>query len=316
MGTSHRSRMLVLGESLVDITLGGGNGSVRPGGSPLNVAVGLTRLSVSTTLMTQFADDEHGDLVRAHLAASGVDVVRLGSPGKTASATARLSSDGQASYSFDLRWDPPPQSLPDGYEVLHVGSLGATVAPGADVVARVVRQANEGGVAVSVDPNVRPAMTPDVDDLRRRVGELLDYADVVKLSDEDAQMLWPGRSTDRALDEVLAIGTAGLAVLTRGGAGAVLATNSARAQVAPPPVSVVDTIGAGDSFMSALLAALCERGGVRAALSQADLVAIGGFACRAAAVTCSRAGADPPWRAELATPAPTAGASDASYTAR
>ena len=171
-------------------------------------------------------------------------------------------------------------------------------------------------MAVSVDPNVRPAMAPDVDDLRRRVGELLNYADVVKLSDEDAQVLWPGRSPDRALDEALAVGTPRVAVLTRGGAGALLATNSARAQVAAPPVPVIDTIGAGDSFMSALLVALCERGGPRAALRQADLVAVGGFACRAAAVTCSRAGADPPWRAELAMPAPTAGASDASYTAR
>ena len=229
MGPPRRSRILVVGESLVDITVDGENVSVRPGGSPLNVAVGLARLGVSTTLMTQLGDDEHGELVRAHLAASGVDVVLLGSSARTASATARLSRDGHASYSFDLRWDPPPQSLPDGYDVLHVGSLGSTVPPGSDVVARLVREASEGEVAVSVDPNVRPAMAPDIEDLRRRVDQLLAHADVVKLSDEDAQVLWPGRSPDRVLDEVLNAGTPDLAVITGGRAGAVLASTSARA---------------------------------------------------------------------------------------
>jgi len=313
MGASPAFRVLVVGESLVDVTSRVGRVAVHPGGSPLNVAVGLARLGVATTLMTQLGEDEYGAFVRAHARASGVEVFLRGFPDRTASATARLDADGRACYSFDLPWDLPAQPLPVGYDVMHVGSLGATVPPGADVVADMVRQACERGTLVSVDPNVRIAMAPDVDGLRRRVGSLFAHADVTKLSDEDAQVLFPGRSADRVLDEVLAMGSPRLAVLTRGAGGAVLATKHERRQVTAPAVSVTDTIGAGDSFMSALLAGLCERGGLRADLNGADLATLGGYACRAAAVTCSRAGADPPWSAELSLPAPASGAPHASY---
>ena len=306
--------VLVVGESLVDVTRDGADTSVRPGGSPLNVAVGLSRLGVPTTLLTQLGDDAYGELVRAHLAASGVNVALLGPPGRTGSATVRLDAAGQASYSFDVRWDPPPDPLPDGYDQLHVGSLGATLPPGADVVAALVRQARERGMGISLDPNIRPAMTPELGEVRRRVHELVALADVVKLSEEDAGAVFPRRTADQVLDDLLAAGAPVLVVLTRGDAGAMLASPTARVSVAAAAAPVVDTIGAGDSFMAALLAGLRPLGRPAPPLDRGELEALGRFACQAAAITCSRAGADPPWRATLSALAPSAPSERATYT--
>ena len=306
--------VLVVGESLVDVTRDGAKTTVRPGGSPLNVAVGLSRLGVPTTLLTQLGEDAYGELVRAHLAASGVAVALLGPPGRTGSATARLDAFGQASYSFDLRWDPPRQELPDGHDLLHVGSLGATLPPGADVVAALTGQARERGMDVSLDPNIRPAMTPELGDVRRRVRDLLALADVVKLSEEDGAAVFPGRSADQVLEDLLAAGAPALVVLTRGDSGAVLATATARVAVAAAPVAVVDTIGAGDSFMAALLAGLVAARDSWSSLDEAALRALGESACQAAAITCSRAGAQPPWQDETSVVSRSGLPRGASYT--
>ncbi len=314
MAVRSRPGVLVVGESLVDITCVGDRQSVHPGGSPLNVAVGLSRLGVPTTLATQLGSDAHGDLIRRHLAASAVTLTRLGPSGPsgpTGTATARLDSAGAASYSFDLRWDPKRAVLPPEVDHLHVGSLGAILAPGADAVADLARDARESGSSVSLDPNIRADLTPDLAQVRRRVSRLVAVADVVKLSDEDAGALFPGRSHDDVLDDLLASGAPRLAVMTLASAGALLATASARVSVAAPPIRLVDTIGAGDSFMAALLTTLRETG---PPADRESLLSAGSFACRAAAISCSRAGADPPWRAELA--ATTAAAPSTSYPDR
>lgn len=290
------SGVLVVGESLVDIT--GTEAIAHPGGSPLNVAVGLARLGQCTTLATQLGDDAYGDVVSAHLAASGAGLVRLAPVRPTGSATVRVDADGQAAYRFNLRWDPEPLEMPAGHDLLHVGSLGSTLAPGAETVAQLVGDARQAGVAVSVDPNVRPTLTPDVSDVRRRVLHLAGLAQVVKLSEDDAAVLFPGRTADDVLGDLLAAGP-DLVALTRGSAGAQLATASARTQVTARRVRVVDTIGAGDSFMAALLAVLREQGWTLDRLDAADLAEVGGFACRAAGMTCGRRGADPPRRIEL-----------------
>lgn len=296
-----RSGALVVGESLVDITHAGDETSVHPGGSPLNVAVGLARLGVTTTLATQVGQDAYGDLIRTHLAASAVTLVELEPSRPSSVATARLAADGAAAYTFDLCWDPSPMALPSGCDLLHVGSLGATLAPGADTVAVLARDARRAGLTVSVDPNVRTALTSDLVDVRRRVLGLVAIADVVKLSDEDAAAMFAGRSHDGVLDDLFAAGGVGLVALTRGRKGALLATRAARVAVAAPRVALADTIGAGDSFMAALLTALYDVTGDVTGLGSDDLARIGTFACRVAAITCSRPGADPPWRAELAT---------------
>ncbi|UYM06250.1 carbohydrate kinase family protein [Solicola gregarius] len=292
--------ILVIGESLVDITVGPGGTTTRPGGSPLNIAVGCARLGVSTVLATQIGDDEAGELVRDHLDSSDVDVRSL-PPHRpdTSVARADLDSAGHATYSFDLAWDPTELPSPEGFGCIQVGSIGATLAPGADAVDALTAQAADAGVPIGFDPNVRPTITPDLADVRRRVDAMAERATVVKLSDEDAELLYPGEPD--VLARLTGRGRTALAVLTCGGRAVRMRSAAADIEVAPPTVEVVDTIGAGDSFMSALLARLLEHELLTgAALDSAALVDLANTAARAAAITCTRPGADPPTRRELA----------------
>ncbi len=303
-------RVLVVGEALVDVRIddrvGTGAAPVEhPGGSPLNIAVGLARLGVGTTLAAQLGADERGAAIGRHLTASGVDLVALAPQRPTSTATARVRPDGSADYAFDVHWDPRRLPDPAGYALVHVGSIGAVLAPGADRVAELVAAARAAGIPVSLDPNVRPAVTPDLDEVRRQVDRLSRVATVVKLSDEDADVLHPDVPAERLVAHLTGAGGARLAVLTRGADGLLLSAGAGAAAVAAPAVPVVDTIGAGDTVMSALLAGALRQGllpvagGPRAAATATELEWLGRLAVRAAAITCSRPGADPPWRDEL-----------------
>lgn len=293
----------------------------HPGGSPLNIAVGLARLGVPTTLAAQVGTDARGEQVARHVEASGAQLARLRPQHPTSTATARVQPGGTARYDFDVTWDPSYLPDPAGYAAVHVGSLGATLAPGADAVALLVARAVAARVPVCFDPNVRPAVTPDLDDVRRRAHALAAVATVVKLSDEDADLLYPGVPVERLAADLATVPGVRLAVVTLGGGGLLLAAGADRVQVATPPVDVVDTIGAGDTVMAALIAGLLvtglrEAGPPRAGLPRtglpragdpASLVGpetlrwLGRLAAGAAAITCSRPGADPPWRPEVAT---------------
>jgi fructokinase len=290
--------VLVVGEALVDVTQAPGRPDVKhPGGSPMNVAVGLARLGVPTTLATHLGSDDHGDRVRAHLTDSGVRLAPTASSGPTATATARLDADGQATYEFDLRWELSELPDPAGYALLHVGSIGAWMPPGADAVAELVAQARAAGVAVSFDPNVRLALAPDPEAVGQRVRRLAAAAQIVKLSDEDAATL--GGGTGAIVDELLGLGPA-LVALTRGSDGALLMSESDLVEIPAGDIVVADTIGAGDAWMAALLAGLVTRRWTDCAgYSRGHLQWLGAVAAAAAAITCSRPGADPPWRREL-----------------
>lgn len=301
MASDAGARTLVVGEALVDLTESPtGLVEAHPGGSPLNVAVGMARLGVSTTLAAQVGDDEYGDLVRDHVDASEVDLRSLPPHrAETSIAQATLDAAGVASYRFDLEWDPDEMPTPEDFDLVHTGSIGATLAPGADAVAALVAQAHAAGVPVSYDPNVRPAITPDLADVRARVDWLVAHASYVKLSDEDARTLRPDLDP---LAYAAAIADAGprLVVVTRGGDGVTLLSGDTTVEVAAQRVPVADTIGAGDSFMAALLAGLVVRGWLdRRAYDVEALEWLGTLAAQAAAITCSRPGADPPWRKEL-----------------
>jgi len=182
---------------------------------------------------------------------------------------------------------------------LHFGSYSLAATPVADAMAALAA-ANRDRF-ISVDPNVRPTVEGDMDVWRARLAALFPLADVVKISAEDHELLWPGRSSEAVAADILGQG-ARLVVVTQGGEAALGWTASglhARAQ--PPRVTVVDTVGAGDTFQAALLARLL-RGDPMAALAGLDaagLAAILGYAARAAAITCSRRGADLPRAAEL-----------------
>ncbi|GAA3526399.1 ribokinase [Aeromicrobium flavum] len=294
-------RALVVGEALVDVTRKpDGTVAEHPGGSPLNVAVTMARQGIDTTLATQVGDDRFGDLIRAHLDASGVTLVNVGPPAPTASATAALDARGAATYEFDLRWDPEQLPDPSGFDLVHVGSIGAWMAPGADTVAEFVRRAHAQGVPVGFDPNIRPALAPSADVLRRQVFDLASVSRFVKLSDEDAEVLADEDSDVFSVLRELAGSGPAITALTRGGESALLTSTDQHVEVRVPQVKVADTIGAGDTWMGTLLAELLRHDWVnRSSFSADDLRRLGQAAVSAAAITVSRPGADPPWHGEF-----------------
>jgi fructokinase len=289
---------VVAGEALVDIVVPqSGATEHAPGGSPLNVAVGLSRLGVETLLVTRLGDDEHGRLVRSHVEASGVTLAgaSVDPEVRTSTATAHLDERGAATYDFDLAWDLPPLPLPDGATALHVGSIGAALRPGREAVVRLVEEAAAAGLLVSYDPNMRPVFTPDRARAWADVREVAAASRLVKMSDEDLDFLLPGSSGEDAARTLLG-GRTEVVVVTYGGSGAVAFSTKGAVEVASQRSDVVDTVGAGDSFMAALLAAVAEQGLATDAERLRSQVEA---AHQAAAVTVSRRGADPPRRDEL-----------------
>jgi fructokinase len=290
---------VVAGEALVDIVVPQGGGTEHaPGGSPLNVAVGLSRLGVGTLLITRLGDDEHGRLVRSHVEASGVTLsdASVDPAVRTSTATAHLDERGAATYDFDLAWELPQRPLPDGATALHVGSIGAALRPGRDVVVRLVEEAAAEGLLVSYDPNMRPVFTPDREQAWADVREVAAASRLVKMSDEDLHFLLPG-STGEDVARMLIGGRTEVVVVTYGGSRAVAFSSEATIEVPSQRSEVVDTVGAGDSFMAALLAVVAEQGLVTSVEPLRRQVEA---AHQAAAVTVSRRGADPPRRDELA----------------
>ncbi|MBC7596900.1 MAG: carbohydrate kinase [Kineosporiaceae bacterium] len=290
--------VLVVGESLVDVvTRAGGEESRRAGGSPFNVAVGVARLGITTRLATQMGTDTDGELLRQALIDSGVSVLGLApQPSRTATAKATIAADGSASYEFDVSWDPAELPAPTGFEAVHVGSIGATLSPGADRVAGLVADAAAAGIPVTFDPNVRLGIQDDVAELRRRFDAIAPRSAVIKMSDEDAAALFPGHQLDDLVTQLAALGP--LVAITRGGEGAIIRSGGNLVEVAAPRIEVVDTIGAGDSFMAALIAGLAALSWPRE-LSSQQLGSLGALASGAATITCMRPGADPPRRSEL-----------------
>ena len=292
--------VLVIGEALVDVVeRDGREPQPHAGGSPFNVAVGLARLDVPTVLAAQIGPDAYGDLLREHLHYSDVQLAELApAPERTSTAIASLADDGSASYAFELSWDPVALPDPGGFEAVHVGSLGTAIEPGASLVADLVLGADVMGVAVSYDPNVRLAVEPDAEVWRRVFAAIAPHASIIKLSDEDAAALFPGEDV-RELARRLAADHA-IVAITLGGDGAVVAAGSELVSVPPADVRVVDTIGAGDSFMAAMLSWCAMYDWPKAAeLDATELTDLAMYASSAAAITCSRPGADPPTTRDL-----------------
>lgn len=282
---------LVVGEALVDIvTDPHGTSTPHAGGSAANVAVALARLGRPVRFATAFADDAHGRLLAEHLAADGVRLE--GDPrilGRTSTAHATLGEDGSASYAFDLEWRLGPVGLGQP-RVLHVCSLGAVLAPGADdVLALLERVPPE--TLVSYDINVRPSITGAGSALRDAVERVARHADLVKASDEDLAVLYPEHGIEQAAHQLRSLGPRAV-VVTEGASGARWLSATQTVGVPAATVRVADTIGAGDTFSAALLDALWDD-------PHRDPREVLGHAARAAAVTVSRAGANPPYRDEL-----------------
>lgn len=297
--------IVVAGEALIDVVVDAdGDFSETPGGSPLNVAVGLGRLDVPATLISQVGHDERGGLVVQHVTASGAEIVAVPtSTGRTSVATAHLDAGGAASYDFDLEWTLPRQELPPS-RALHVGSLGTLLEPGRASVLDLVEQACARDLFVSFDANLRETFMDDREVAWRGVQDLGARCTLVKLSDEDAELLEPDTSPEDTARTLLAGERTRLVLLTRGSAGAIAYTADREITAEPRPVEVVDTVGAGDAFMAATLAQLSDldaysRPGPGLPLDRESLARLLRGSIEVAAVTCERRGANPPRRDEL-----------------
>ncbi len=289
--------VLVVGESLVDI-VHAADGSTREyaGGSAANVAVALARLGRPVQFVTAWADDERGRVLAEHLDRAGV---RLAADPhvltRTATAAATLGADGAASYEFDLEWRIGPVEV-ESPRVVHTCSLGAVLEPGAaDVVALVNRLRDVA--TISYDINARPAITGTGAGVVALVERMVAVSDLVKASDEDLAALYPDLDLEVAARRLLTLGPVAV-VVTRGPDGATWFAEHAMVDIASLPVEVADTIGAGDTFGAAMIDALWDHGPL-ADLSPDDIADVLAHAARAAAVTVSRPGADPPYRSEL-----------------
>ncbi|MEU2129463.1 carbohydrate kinase [Streptomyces sp. NPDC018352] len=300
-----RLDLLVIGECVADIVrLPGAADQVHPGGSPANVAYGLARLGHGATLLTQLGPDDNGRLIRDHLAGAGVEVRTDGATAPTPSAAVTLDGAGRAGYTFDITWTLGPVSLDRPPQHVHTGSIAAVMEPGAATVLGAV-ESLRASATVSYDPNVRPELMGDHEPAVHRAERCVALSDVVKASDEDLEWLYPDQDPERVAERWLATGPA-LVLVTRGADGALAVLPGGRVTVDALPTDVVDTVGAGDAFMSGTLHALAGHGLLGAdgrerlrSLDQTRTADVLRHAAASAAVTVARAGANPPDGAEL-----------------
>ena len=332
---SDEPTLSVLGELVVDLIPvpgadAGPEGTAptyvaRPGGNALNVAVAAGRLGTPVRLMARLGTGPLAANLRRHAELSGVDPGGFVPADEPVSlAVVGLAPDGSADYGFHVLgaadWQWTDEELADvlasGTAILHVGSISSWTAPGCEAIARLVERLS-GSVLISVDPNIRPMLAEgpvgttlgnSAAIVRDRLDRLLTRADVVKVSAEDLLWLEPGATSADDLDATArqwAERGPALVLVTDGGAPLRIARpgHSVR-HWRTPQVAVVDTVGAGDSLAAGLLSGLLESGvtdrAALAALPDEDLLRLVDDAALVAALNCTRVGADPPTRAELA----------------
>ncbi|MGI3780846.1 MAG: carbohydrate kinase family protein [Janthinobacterium lividum] len=301
--------VVVAGDAFVDLTSttaldGGPAYAPHPGGSCLNVAVGLGRLGVPTALLARVSDDGFGRMLRRHLADSAVDDTFLvASTDQTGLGVADILG-GVAGYSFYNAGTADRGLLPEHLvdlplppgAALHVGSVALAYEPHAGTLTGLVR-AESGRRLITLDPNVRPSVIVDRDHYLEQLAGCVSLSDVIKVSDEDLAWLFPGESVESVAQRWLETGAA-LVLITSGATGAWATSATYEARVPSPTVEVVDTVGAGDAFMAATLAWLWRTGRLTregvASLQVHDLGALLGLAVRVAADTCTRSGSEPP----------------------
>ncbi len=301
-------RIVSCGEAVVDfLPAYTSRWSARAGGSPFNVAIGLARLDVATGFVGRLSTDLFGDAFVAQLERERIDtslVTRSPDPSLLAFVdlgreTPRYAFYGNGAADFGLTTAPV---LPDTVRVLHLGSLawamGATAATFEAMVAREFTRR-----LISFDPNPRAALLGDAAPIRARFDRTIPRAHIVKLSDEDLAFLAPGHTPEQAAEAMIARGAL-LAIVTRGAHGAIWRVAGSGGTVPAIATDIADTIGAGDAFTAGLLAALAARELDSPLLLRAaphDLLAdCIGYATRCATITCSRVGADPPHKRDLA----------------
>ena len=306
---------VVCGEALMDVYMGettptGMTLDARIGGSPLNVAQGLARLARSAAFLTGLSTDALGERLLASLKAEGVDtslILRNDAPSTLsvvsvdASGVPRYAFHGNGAADRQITHDTLP-ALPPAARVLQLGSYALAVEPVGSALRALAARERER-LLIAYDPNVRLNVEPDLVHWRAVVEQMVSIAHLVKVSDEDLGLLYPAETAEQVAARWLNQG-ASLVAVTRGRQGASAWTRTAQADAPSPRTKVIDTVGAGDTFQAALLTWLDEHDALTpeglSALDSASLDALLRFAAQAAAITCSRRGADMPRRVELA----------------
>jgi fructokinase len=298
-----REVIVVGGEALVDLVIDpAGRVDAKLGGGPFNAARTIGRLGTAVSFLGSLSRDRFGRMLHDQLVGDGVadDLVSF-TELPTTLAAAELDAAGSATYRFYLADTSAPQVesgvLPATTRIFHVGTLGMVLEPMGSTMERLTATASPD-VLVLLDPNCRPRVTPDRPGYLARLSRMAARADAVKVSTDDLEFISPSDHA-RAIADLLRGGTT-VVLHTDGGDGVRIHTTSGVEQVAVPRIDVVDTIGAGDSFGGAFVAWWHQAG-----LGRADLADVGALraataaAVQVAAINCTRAGAEPPTRAEL-----------------
>ncbi len=307
--------ILCCGEALIDFipTKDGRGYRPCPGGSILNIAVGLGRMEIPVGFLSRISTDIFGDQIYDHLSSNQVDMAfcpRI--DGQTTLAFVKLSEDDNAEpqYAFyaegtvdrNMQIADLPSDL-DGVEALHFGSISLLLEPGATALETLMMRESANKV-ISLDPNVRPALVEDFDAYQKRFERWVSVVDILRLSEVDFEYLFPGAEIEDKLPGWFDFGLR-MAILTRGEKGACgYLPDGTRVEVPAPRVKVADTVGAGDTFLSAALAYLFDN---RLMAASEQIAEIGAehldaclrFAVKAAAINCAREGANPPYKHEM-----------------
>ena len=314
--------IVICGDALIDFLPARAEGRdaylPAPGGSCRNIASGLGRLGAAVGFMGGLSTDFFGDLIAESLRRDGVSLAYAARLAQTSTLAFVRLGEGEPAYAFyddasaHRSWTRAASpALDDAVTALHVGSLTLIAPPVADEILLLMR-AQKGRRVLAIDPNCRPSVTGDLPGYRTRLNQMFGLADIIKLSTADLDYLRPGADPDRVARDWIAAG-ASLVVLTRGGDGASAWTADGTVSMPASRVVLVDSVGAGDSFIAAVLFQL-DRMGLLAVgglhrIGRLEAQAVLGFAVRVAAITCSRVGADPPWLRELEAPGLPAGRS-------
>jgi fructokinase len=303
--------ILISGEALIDLIPdpeADDRYDALMGGSPFNVAIGLARLGAPTAFVSRISSDENGERLARALSRDGVDlslIARDARPTMLAFVTRGTARTGSryAFYldatTFDGVW-PFPAEWPPSARHLHVGSLAALEPRHGERAVEALTRARQHATT-SFDPNIRPLVTPDRVSVVSLAERQVALSSLVKASEEDLEWLYPGRSVEDTLGDWARRGPM-FCIATLGGRGAVAYMGAERLSVAAPPIDVVDTVGAGDSFMSALLSAMDRNGALGAQNKPPTRERLQDwldFAAKASAITCTRKGSDPPTLAEV-----------------
>lgn len=302
----------VLGEALIDFIVGE-DGAYRPhlGGSPYNVAIGLARQGMNVSYLSPFSDDTFGDQLHDSLCAEGVEIpIARRSLWPTSLALVTIDSEGMPSYRLyregiadkDTSFNEIEANLPHDLKVFHTGSLAITPSQ-LPKIRKLFELMRERNITISMDINIRLGASIDTKAYLDGVRSLLPLADIVKASDEDLEPLEFATDTREAAARAHEEMGTGMLVLTEGKGGALMQTENGVVEAEAFPVThVEDTVGAGDTFHSALLAALVRGGAIGEGLrnvGSAILQDAVDFACAAAAINVSRVGCNPPTQSEV-----------------